>query len=84
MPPVDPLASTLPPPYDSAIFRAAKSARYRVPVWGSFPKSCACGRQHSASEWARLPYCGEHDDGEIVLELRNCACGSTIAVEVER
>lgn len=39
-------------------------------------------RSYTAAEWAALPLIGFQDfgDGEP-LELRNCACGSTLAIE---
>lgn len=40
---------------------------------------CACGRIYSASAWTVLPWDGDQPDGEIVLELRRCVCGSTIS-----
>lgn len=88
----EPLADTVPaPPYDSAMFRVASSTPpphkvrpVRVAVFGSWPKRCGCKREHSAADWSRLPYCGELDDGEAILEMRHCVCGSTIAVECER
>lgn len=58
-------AETLPPP---------------VTVPFSGPKQCGCGRAHSVAQWAVLPLCGRQDDGVDVLELRNCACGSTLAI----
>lgn len=49
-----------------------------------FPKSCACGRSHSKSEWPRLQLVGVQKgiDDLPRLELRNCSCESTIAVEI--
>lgn len=43
-------------------------------------KVCGCGRPYTRSGWDRLPYVGVQDDGVERLELRNCACGSTICV----
>lgn len=44
-------------------------------------KACACGLTHSEPAWLKLPLVGHCDDGDGgVLEMRNCACGSTIAV----
>lgn len=42
-----------------------------------------CGRLHSAVSWVDLERVGLQDalDGEW-LELRNCACGSTIACKI--
>lgn len=49
-------------------------------------KVCACGAAFTAKAWAELPLCGVLPDagpnGEEA-EMRNCACGSTIAVLVE-
>lgn len=49
-----------------------------------FKRCSNCGRTFSATAWAALPCIGTQSDGEIMLELRNCPCGSTIAVDVER
>uniref|UniRef100_A0A6M3ILP8 Uncharacterized protein n=1 Tax=viral metagenome TaxID=1070528 RepID=A0A6M3ILP8_9ZZZZ len=59
-------------------------------------KRCACGRTYTAAAWRGLPLAGTslnnpslESDGPPVagmawpLELRHCACGSTIAVELE-
>lgn len=51
------------------------------------PKTCACGRVYPPSLWRALPlvgYCAAGLDGDDTrgLELRNCLCGSTLAVEV--
>lgn len=52
-------------------------------------KTCGCGRVYADTlAFRRLPFAGVHvdpqpDDPEVLhLELRNCACASTIAVEV--
>lgn len=44
---------------------------------------CACGRSYSADAWAALPWHGDQPqlEGEPVLELRGCVCGSTISRE---
>ncbi len=47
-----------------------------------WPKSCACGRSYAAEEWLELPGCGRQGDGVDILDLRNCSCGSTMAVLV--
>lgn len=47
-----------------------------------FPKRCGCGAQHDRKSWEQLPLVGEADyDGER-LQLRNCQCHSTLAIEV--
>jgi hypothetical protein len=46
-------------------------------------KACGCGRTYDVLAWKLLPLCCERwDTGEEVLELRHCACHSTLAVEV--
>jgi hypothetical protein len=48
-------------------------------------KACpACQTGYTRVSWEGLPLTGRQsfDDGEV-LELRNCACGSTIAVQLQ-
>lgn len=47
-------------------------------------KPCACGRVHDADGWHSLPYLGLMRYEEHAFELRNCACGSTLCLEVPR
>lgn len=48
-----------------------------------FPKRCACGRTYDAETWKALRYVGAMPDGAGgALELRDCVCHSTIAIEV--
>jgi len=48
-----------------------------------------CGAAYDSDTWAALPLCGyvgryEGDSGEQrVVELRHCACMSTIAIDIE-
>jgi hypothetical protein len=57
----------------------------------SAAKECGCGRTHTPSEWPHLPFVGVMDGFEAEgnepaipsLELRNCDCGSTLAVEIQ-
>ena len=46
-----------------------------------WPKRCSCGRSYGRSEWARLPFVGKASDSQCHIELRNCVCGSTIAMD---
>jgi hypothetical protein len=48
----------------------------------TFAKRCACGLTYDAEAWHALPLCGAMRDDVKALELRTCACGSTIAVQV--
>ena len=44
-----------------------------------------CGTRHTYSTWAKLRFLGYQDDGNgECIELRNCTCGSTIAIDLER
>lgn len=44
-------------------------------------KVCRCGRDYTEASWAQLARVGLMSDGEGgSLTLRNCACGSTLAV----
>jgi hypothetical protein len=47
-------------------------------------KQCpGCGAVHTHTEWCRLPFVGHQPDYEGgLLELRNCTCESTIAIQV--
>jgi hypothetical protein len=45
-------------------------------------KQCACGAVYTADEWTSLEYVGPMDDGDDgELELRQCDCNSTIAIQ---
>lgn len=58
---------------------AATSRRARAKL----AAACGCGKRFSAEEWRELAYVGIQDDGAGgFLELRNCPCKSTIAVEL--
>lgn len=48
-----------------------------------FVKRCGCGREYDAKDWLELPFVSLVDDDVESYEMRNCACGSTIAVHVE-
>ncbi len=49
-----------------------------------FRKLCkACGATYGVDAWRALPYAGRISDPEETLELRNCLCGSTLAVIVD-
>jgi hypothetical protein len=47
-------------------------------------KQCGCGATYSAEAWLGLPLVGfmGEGDGPWRVELRNCACGTTLAVTV--
>ena len=59
----------------------ADTVRPPPPVFCRDLKQCACGAVYTPGEWLSLKYVGQMDDGDGGwLELRNCVCGSTIAV----
>lgn len=47
---------------------------------GGSAKRCSCGVAHDEASWSRLGMVGELDDGEERIEIRNCPCGSSIAI----
>lgn len=56
---------------------------------GQFPKRCTCcGLLYTAEQWAALPFPNRSPDGVYrsegvaTLEMRDCVCGSTLAVEL--
>lgn len=75
---VDRCATTLPAPPESGV-------EVVVPRLQPLKICGACGASYSALEWRFLPFVGLQSgrNGEWV-ELRNCACTSTIALEVDR
>jgi hypothetical protein len=58
---------------------------------GCFPKPCGCGLVYEKKQWRELDLVGMTEGTDSTcgkrygpdLELRNCVCGSTIAVPVE-
>jgi len=44
--------------------------------------TCSCQRTFTSKQWDALPYVGVMRDAVERLELRNCPCGSTRAVEI--
>jgi CheY-like chemotaxis protein len=49
-------------------------------------KECACGEVYSLEAWLALPLCGRMsitDPAATTAELRNCPCGSTLALPLE-
>lgn len=45
-------------------------------------KACGCGRLYTRAQWDALAYVGPWDDETELFELRNCACGSTLALSL--
>lgn len=41
-----------------------------------------CHTVHDSASWADLPSIGRQDFGFSVLDLRNCTCGTTLALEL--
>lgn len=46
-------------------------------------KVCGCGISYSRAAWERLPCIGWMRGRNLAIELRQCACASTIAVRVQ-
>lgn len=47
-------------------------------------KRCSCGREYTRESWEALQYVGVQIDDVETFELKNCLCGSTIAVAIAR
>lgn len=46
-------------------------------------KRCLCGASYSVETWAQLRFVGTQDDFDGgLIELRDCTCSSTIAIEL--
>ena len=43
-------------------------------------KRCSCNRPYTEAEWRALPFVGYQAGEADRLALRNCPCGSTIAI----
>lgn len=62
--------------------RRAPSERQARPV--STYKHCACGRLYTLEQWLALSLCGRmHLPPRRTIELRNCACGSSLAMPID-
>jgi CheY-like chemotaxis protein len=48
-------------------------------------KRCSCGREFTRAQWFSLERCGRMHlvQRRAVVELRNCACGSSMALQVD-
>ena len=56
-----------------------------APKQETWPKKCGCGAVHTEEQWENLSYVGiQHSglDDFPDLEMRNCTCGSTMAIVV--
>jgi len=47
-------------------------------------KTCSCGREFSPVAWTTLPFVQYTTVEHLDAELRNCICGSTITLIIER
>jgi hypothetical protein len=52
------------------------------PYFGEVMTCTCCGIVHDGDAWAALSFVGRMVDEVETLELRNCECGSTLAIEV--
>lgn len=67
--------------------RSEVRRRARAAIANALPfKRCACGRAFTRADWEQLEFVGvqetDDEDAHYRTEMRNCPCGSTIAVEV--
>jgi two-component system cell cycle response regulator DivK len=48
-------------------------------------KRCSCGAEFTRSQWSALPRCGQMHLArrDTVVELRNCPCGSSMALQLQ-
>lgn len=48
-------------------------------------KRCSCGRKFTRSQWLTLAWCGQVrlSGRDAVVDLRNCTCGSSMALRLE-
>ena len=48
--------------------------------------SCGCGYKYTLEQFRKLPLCGKQTfpDPPHVLEMRDCACGSTRAIWTDK
>ncbi|HTB73057.1 MAG TPA: response regulator [Polyangiaceae bacterium] len=48
-------------------------------------KRCSCGREYTRNQWFGLPRCGRMHLArrDTVVELRNCACGSSLSLQLD-
>lgn len=56
------------------------------PLPNQFPKRCTCckhGLSRTHLDWCALPLVGYMAEDELAIELRNCGCGTTLAIEVD-
>jgi hypothetical protein len=55
------------------------------PVPPQFPKKCTtCTRIYDSASWTAIALLGYQTDDFEKMEMRNCACGTTLVVIVER
>ena len=61
--------------------------RFLVTQDYTFPKPvkvCSCGKKYHAIRWADLQLIGYDTVGHMDAELRQCTCGSTLTIIIER
>jgi hypothetical protein len=64
-----------------------KVASDRFHAANAWPKRCACGATYDRESWERLvlvAHASAPGTDWAGLEMRNCACGSTLAIESEK
>lgn len=78
-----PIPTPFPPRGYSAAIRDADVLLARVRRRAEIIKTCACGVAYTRALWRALPFVGRMvEPGQSALEMRNCACHSTLAIKV--
>jgi CheY-like chemotaxis protein len=56
-----------------------------VPLPADVVKRCTCGREYTRAQWLALPRCGRMNLARrgSVVEVRNCPCGSSMALPLD-
>ena len=67
------------------VLATSQARRPFRPTQNEVVKRCACGREYTRGAWLGLPLCGRMHAPRsgLVVELRNCACGSSIVLPAE-
>jgi hypothetical protein len=78
-----PIPTPFPPLGYSAAIRDTDALLARARRRAEVIKTCACGAAYTRALWRSLPFVGRAiEPGQATLELRNCACRSTLAIKV--
>lgn len=68
---------------DSVLRLLAPGAALPEPRNEAVVKVCGCGESYSLDAWLVLPLCGRMHAGTKTAEIRNCRCGSSLALTID-